>query len=272
ILFDSAWVGYEQFIPMMQDCSPLMLTLGPDDPGIFVTQSVHKQQAGFSQTSQIHKKDSHIEGQKRFCDHRRLNNAYMIHASTSPFYPMFAALDVNAQMHACPAGKRLWRDCVAHGVDARKLLLKTCRQIRPFVPQQVDGRPWADHPTEQIVDDLRFFRFHPADTWHGFDGYADDQYFVDPCKLLLTTPGIDRDTHEYAAFGAPAPILARYLREHGVVPEKADLYTILFLLTPSESFGKLQHLVAHLAQFERHLDQDTPLREAIPSLCEAYPE
>nr|WP_217443765.1 ornithine decarboxylase [Burkholderia cepacia] len=272
ILFDSAWVGYEQFIPMMQDCSPLMLALGPDDPGIFVTQSVHKQQAGFSQTSQIHKKDSHIEGQKRFCDHRRFNNAYMIHASTSPFYPMFAALDVNAQMHAGPAGKRLWRDCVAHGVDARKLLLKTCRQIRPFVPQNVDGRPWADYPTEQIVDDLRFFRFHPADTWHGFEGYADDQYFVDPCKLLLTTPGIDRDTHEYAPFGAPAPILARYLREHGVVPEKADLYTILFLLTPSESFGKLQHLVAHLAQFERHLDQDTPLREAIPSLCEAYPE
>lgn len=56
ILFDSAWVGYEQFIPMMADCSPLLLELTPDDPGIFVTQSVHKQQAGFSQTSQIHKK------------------------------------------------------------------------------------------------------------------------------------------------------------------------------------------------------------------------
>ncbi len=41
ILFDSAWVGYEQFIPMMADCSPLLLELTPDDPGIFVTQSVH---------------------------------------------------------------------------------------------------------------------------------------------------------------------------------------------------------------------------------------
>lgn len=47
ILFDSAWVGYEQFIPMMKDCSPLLLELGPDDPGILVTQSVHKQMAGF---------------------------------------------------------------------------------------------------------------------------------------------------------------------------------------------------------------------------------
>lgn len=58
ILFDSAWVGYEQFIPMMKDSSPLLLELNEQDPGIFVTQSVHKQQAGFSQASQIHKKIS----------------------------------------------------------------------------------------------------------------------------------------------------------------------------------------------------------------------
>lgn len=56
ILFDSAWVGYEQFIPMMKECSPLLLELNEDDPGIIVTQSVHKQQAGFSQASQIHKR------------------------------------------------------------------------------------------------------------------------------------------------------------------------------------------------------------------------
>ena len=29
IVFDSAWVGYEQFIPMMKDSSPLLLDLGP---------------------------------------------------------------------------------------------------------------------------------------------------------------------------------------------------------------------------------------------------
>ena len=100
ILFDSAWVGYEQFIPMMKDCSPLLLELNENDPGILVTQSVHKQQAGFSQTSQIHKKDRHIKGQPRYVNHKRLNNAFMLHASTSPFYPLFAALDVNAKMHA----------------------------------------------------------------------------------------------------------------------------------------------------------------------------
>lgn len=112
ILFDSAWVGYEQFIPMMADSSPLLLELNENDPGIFVTQSVHKQQAGFSQTSQIHKKDNHIRGQARFCPHKRLNNAFMLHASTSPFYPLFAALDVNAKIHEGESGRRLWAECV----------------------------------------------------------------------------------------------------------------------------------------------------------------
>ncbi|MDU1773186.1 MAG: ornithine decarboxylase, partial [Dialister micraerophilus] len=89
IFFDSAWVGYEQFIPMMRDCSPLLLDLKPTDPGIIVSQSVHKQQAGFSMASQIHKKDSHIKGQKRYLPHKRLNSSFMIHSSTSPFYQIF---------------------------------------------------------------------------------------------------------------------------------------------------------------------------------------
>lgn len=85
ILFDSAWVGYEQFIPMMAPCSPLLLTLNENDPGILVTQSVHKQQAGFSQTSQIHKKDSHIKGQPRYVPHKRMNNAFMSTPPPAPF-------------------------------------------------------------------------------------------------------------------------------------------------------------------------------------------
>jgi hypothetical protein len=60
----------------------------------------------------------------------------------------------------------------------------------------VAGRPWQDHPTHAIASELRFFSFEPGAKWHGFEGYAREQYFVDPCKLLLTTPGID-ETGEY---------------------------------------------------------------------------
>jgi len=271
ILFDSAWVGYEQFIPMMADSSPLLLELNENDPGIFVTQSVHKQQAGFSQTSQIHKKDNHIRGQARFCPHKRLNNAFMLHASTSPFYPLFAALDVNAKMHEGESGRRLWAECVALGIEARKAIIANCKMIRPFIPPEVGGRPWQDHPTHAIASELRFFSFEPGAKWHGFEGYASEQYFVDPCKLLLTTPGIDAQTGAYTDFGIPATILAHYLRENGIVPEKCDLNSILFLLTPAESADKMAQLVAMLGQFEQHIEDDTPLADVLPTIWQKYP-
>ncbi|WP_039055372.1 ornithine decarboxylase [Enterobacter sp. Bisph1] len=271
ILFDSAWVGYEQFIPMMADCSPLLLDLNENDPGIFVTQSVHKQQAGFSQTSQIHKKDNHLRGQARFCPHKRLNNAFMLHASTSPFYPLFAALDVNAKIHEGESGRRLWAECVALGIEARKAIIANCKMIKPFVPPEIAGRPWQDHPTEVISRERRFFSFVPGDKWHGFEGYAPEQYFVDPCKLLLTTPGIDAETGEYTDFGIPATILAHYLRENGIVPEKCDLNSILFLLTPAESAEKMAQLVAMIAQFEQHIEDDTPLADVLPTIFNKYP-
>jgi len=266
ILFDSAWLGYEQFIPLMEGCSPLTLTLTENDPGIFVTQSVHKQLAGFSQTSQIHKKDNHIRGQRRFCPHKRLNNAFMLHASTSPFYPLFAALDINARMHQGEAGRRMWDECVTLGIEARKAILERCEMILPFVPETVDGQPWQAAPTETIARDLRYFSFEPQANWHGFAGYARDQYRVDPCKLLLTTPGIDAASGDYAGFGIPATILANYLRENGIVPEKCDLNSILFLLTPAESPEKMANLVAMLAQFEQHVKEDAPLAEVLPTI------
>ncbi|EPJ0595164.1 ornithine decarboxylase [Enterobacter roggenkampii] len=271
ILFDSAWVGYEQFIPMMAETSPLLLELNENDPGIFVTQSVHKQQAGFSQTSQIHKKDNHIRGQARFCPHKRLNNAFMLHASTSPFYPLFAALDVNAKIHEGESGRRLWAECVELGIEARKAIIANCHMIKPFIPPVVAGRPWQDHPTHAIASELRFFSFEPGAKWHGFAGYASEQYFVDPCKLLLTTPGIDAETGEYTDFGIPATILAHYLRENGIVPEKCDLNSILFLLTPAESSEKLAQLVAMLGQFEQHIEDDTPLADVLPTIFQKYP-
>ena len=246
IFFDSAWVGYEQFIPMMKDCSPLLLELGPNDPGVLVTQSVHKQQAGFSQTSQIHKKDKHVKGQDRYVNHKRLNNAFMMHASTSPFYPLFAALDVNAKMHEGEAGKKLWIDCVETVIDARKTVLKHCKYLRPLVPPVVHGKKWEDGDTKAMAQDVEYFAFEPNAKWHSFKGYGKGQYFIDPCKFQLITPGIDVETGEYEDFGIPANILANYLRENGIIPEKCDLNTILFLMTPAESKTKMDDLVAQL--------------------------
>ena len=272
IVFDSAWVGYEQFIPMMKDCSPLLLDLGPEDPGIFVSQSVHKQQAGFSMTSQIHKKDSHIKGQDRYVPHKRVNNAFMMHASTSPLYQLFAALDVNAKMHEGEGGKKLWVDAVKTVIETRKQVLRNCHYIRPLVPPMVHGKKWEDGNTEQMANDMDYWAFEPGAKWHGFDGYGKGQYFIDPMKLQFVTEGIDVEHGGYEKFGIPGNILANYLRENGIIPEKCDLNDILFLMTPAESATKMDDLVAKLIRFEQLIDEDAPMSEVLPSIYNAYEE
>lgn len=270
IFFDSAWVGYEQFIPMMKDASPLLLELGPDDPGIFVTQSVHKQQAGFSMTSQIHKKDAHIRGQQRYVPHKRMNNAYMMHASTSPFYQLFAALDMNARIHEGEGGKKLWKDALILGIELRKEIIKKCHYLKPFLPDIVGNRKWENADTAQIAADRRFWAFSPKAGWHGFKGYGENQYFLDPMKLMLITPGIDIPTGTYEDFGIPGTIVAEYLRENKIIPEKCDLNDILFLLTPAETEEKLHRLLEKLVQFETFIDQDAPMEKVLPQVYDAY--
>ena len=266
IFFDSAWVGYEQFIPMMKDCSPLLLELGPNDPGILVTQSVHKQQAGFSQTSQIHKKDKHIKGQDRYVDHKRFNNSFMMHASTSPFYPLFASLDVNAKIHEGELGKQLWRECIEVGIDARKSVLRRCKYLRPLVPPVVHGKKWEEGNTQEMANDVSYFAFEPNAKWHSFKGYGEGQYFIDPCKFQLITPGINVETGAYEDFGIHADILANYLRENRIIPEKCDLNTILFLMTPAESKAKMDALVDQLVRFEELIERNAPMEEVLPSI------
>lgn len=266
IFFDSAWVGYEQFIPMMKACSPLLLELGPNDPGILVTQSVHKQQAGFSQTSQIHKKDKHIKGQDRYVDHKRFNNSFMMHASTSPFYPLFASLDVNAKIHEGELGKQLWRECIELGIDARKSVLSHCKYLRPLVPPIVHGKKWEEGNTQEMANDVSYFAFEPNAKWHSFKGYGEGQYFIDPCKFQLITPGINVETGAYEDFGIHANILANYLRENRIIPEKCDLNTILFLMTPAESKAKMDALVDQLVRFEELIERNAPMEEVLPSI------
>jgi ornithine decarboxylase len=292
VLWDEAWIGYNAFHPIFKDHSPMRLEgLGPDMAGLFSTQSVHKQGSGFSQASQIHKRDNHIRGQRRYVEHRRFNESFLMNASTSPFYPLFASLDVNAKVHDGKAGEMLWDRCIGLGIEVRKKLrqfghyyAKTGRSRQeqwffdPFVPDVVtirnspftddvtDAR-WEDLPTDVIKSEQQCWTFDPKSAWHGYSGYAAGYAMVDPNKLTLLTPGIDRRTGEYLDFGVPATVLANFLREQHVVPEKCDLNSILFLMTPAEDESKLNTLVAKLAKFKDLWDKDVMLADVLPTLC-----
>ena len=297
VLWDEAWIGYNAFHPLFEDHSPMRIEkLGPEMPGLFSTQSVHKQGAGFSQASQIHKRDAHIRDQRRFIEHKRFNESFLMNASTSPFYPLFASLDVNAKIHEGTAGRMLWDRCIELGIETRKKLREFGRYYEkngrtdeerwffdPFVPDVVTIRgskiaeyatdtAWEDLPTDVIKREQQCWNFHPKSKWHGYSGYADGYAMVDPNKLAVLTPGLDRKTGEYLKFGVPATVVANYLREQRVVPEKCDLNSILFLMTPAEDESKLNTLIARLVKFKNLWDRDAALYEVLPTLYAAHSE
>ena len=129
--------------------------------------------------------------------------------------------------------------------------------------------PWESLPTDQIKREQQCWNFHPDASWHGYAGYSEGYAMVDPNKLALLTPGIDRKTGAYLDFGVPATVVANYLREQRVVAEKCDLNSILFLLTPAEDESKFNTLIAKLVKFKNLWDRDAPLREALPTVYEA---
>ena len=58
--------------------------------------------------------------------------------------------------------------------------------------EDVTDMPWQDLPTEVLQREQQCWTFHPKASWHGYAGYADGYTMVDPNKLTLLTPGIDR--------------------------------------------------------------------------------
>jgi len=292
ILFDEAWAGFLKFHPLFRGCYAMGLKdLDENSPGIISTQSTHKQLAGFSQASQIHFRDRHIKGQRRRVEHRRFNETFLLHASTSPFYPLFASLDVGAQMMRGRSGEVLWDDTIDLGIELRKKIRAIKREFgekekaparqwffEPFVPARVarpDGEglvAWEDLPTETIAASPQCWEFAPGEDWHGFRhvsrrGYA----MTDPNKLTLLTPGFDSNSGAYADYGIPAPVVAQFLRENRVVPEKNDLNSLLFLLTPGVESSKAGTLMSTLVAFKRRHDENALLDDVIPEFVQRRP-
>ena len=294
IVFDEAWAGFMKFHPLYAGRYAMSVEhLGPESPGIICTQSTHKQLASFSQASQIHVRDRHLRGQRRRVEHRRFNEMFLMHASTSPFYPLFASLDVGAQMMKGRSGMVLWDDTIRLGIELRKKLRATAREYRqretdperqwffdPFVPDMVpvslgaepaSPMAWEDVPTDLLASDPALWQLAPGAAWHGFRHVAPGYAMTDPNKLTLLTPGFDRATGQYAAHGIPAPILAVYLRENRIVPEKNDLNSLLFLLTPGVESSKAGNLLSALVFFKRLHDDNVPMEEVMPEFTTRRP-
>jgi ornithine decarboxylase len=260
VLFDAAWLGYESFIEQIAHTSPLHIPLSSDSPGIIVTQSVHKQMSGLSQTSQIHKKDSHIQFQQRYCSGSVFNSAFMLHSSTSPFYPLFMSLEVNAAIHANGNGQRIWSVAAYVAGEFKRQVERHCQIIKPYT-----GKLAAEDPNAQkaFPSTVHSECFRPV-TRH-INPIEDGLHYLDPCKVLLTTRANSAAT-DAGYVSMPASIVTSYLREMNFTPEKSDFYNFTLLISPSSESTQLTELMYALRRLECELVNGALVIDILPSL------
>lgn len=193
------------------------------------------------------------------------------------------------------SGEVLWDDTIRLGIELRKKIRAIraefeekekdplrCWFFDPFVPDSVSipdaARQGATHnvawervSTDQLARHAQFWELSPGAAWHGFAQTKAGFAITDPAKLTLLTPGFDRNTGAYEPHGVPAPIVAQYLRENRVVPEKNDLNSLLFLLTPGVESSKAGTLVSALVAFKRLHDDNAPLADVMPEFVMRRP-
>ncbi|MEU5186581.1 Orn/Lys/Arg decarboxylase N-terminal domain-containing protein [Streptomyces klenkii] len=280
--FDEAWFAYARFHPLY--AGRYGMAVGPDTfpeperPTVFSTQSTHKLLAALSQSAMVHVKPA----PRAPVEHERFNEAFMMHGTTSPLYPMIASLDVAAAMMDGPQGRWLIDEAVAEAVRFRQTVVRTGRRIaaagdRPdwffgvWQPATVtdpatgDPVPFADAPAELLRSEPSCWQLEPGAEWHGFAGLTEGYCLLDPVKVTLTCPGIDA-TGRMSGWGIPARVLTAYLATRSIVVEKTDSYTTLILFSMGITKGKWGTLMDALMDFKALYDEDAPLERVLPGL------
>ncbi|MEV4399697.1 Orn/Lys/Arg decarboxylase N-terminal domain-containing protein [Nonomuraea sp. NPDC049607] len=278
--FDEAWFAYGRFNPLYARRYAMSVderTLpGPERPTVFATQSTHKLLAALSQSAMLHVRPS----PRAPVDYDAFNETYLMHASTSPLYPMIASLDVAAAMMDGPSGAFLTGEAIVEAVRFRQAMTRLAARVREdgrrpewffglWQPSSViDPRtgtavPFADADPALLCAEPRCWVLEPGAAWHGFDGMTDSYAMLDPVKVTITCPGADaaRGTLEW---GIPAKVVAAYLQRRGIVVEKTGDHTLLVLFSMGITKGKWGTLIDALTDFKNAYDDDKPLADVLP--------
>ena len=287
IHFDEAWFAYARFNPLYAGRYGMYREPGDDSgPTVLTTQSTHKLLAALSQASMIH-----VRQGRKPVDRDRFNEAFMMHASTSPQYAIIASNDVSTAMMDGPSGLSLTQESIQEAIAFRKTTVRVGREIvargeagsrgpwwfgvwqpdtivDPLSGEQCDFSAVSD---EVLGREPRCWTLAPGADWHGFNDLADGYCMLDPIKVTLLTPGIDsRGT--MATWGIPAELVSRFLGTRGIVVEKTGDYTLLFLFSIGITRGKWGTLVDALFDFKSLYDEDASLRDVFPDLVRAHGE
>lgn len=281
IHFDEAWYGYARFHPIYAGRFAMRgdaKNHPADAPTIFATHSTHKLLAALSQASFIHVRDG-----RNSIDHARFNESFMMHGSTSPFYPIIASNDVSASMMEGKGGEVLVEESIREAIAFRQMVTRLWRQHEDsgdwffqtwnpthiHNPQTGKQEAFETACPDLLVNEPSCWVLHPGEAWHGFD-LEEDYCMLDPIKVSVITPGVNPDG-SIAEMGFPATLLTAYLDARGIVVEKTSDYAILFLFSLGITNAKWSTLVHSMLAFKRDYDANKPLAECIPSVAAFYP-
>jgi arginine/lysine/ornithine decarboxylase len=122
------------------------------------------------------------------------------------------------------------------------------------------------------VKDSNCWVLHPGEKWHGFGNLFEDGYcMLDPIKVSVVTPGVATDG-SFEKPCIPAKLVTAYLDHRGIVVEKTNDFTILFLFSIGITKGKWVTLVNALLKFKDDYDNNAPLDEVLPELVKTHPD
>ncbi len=220
IHFDEAWYAYAKFHEIYHGRFAMGVPDDmPDRPTIFAVQSTHKMLAAFSMASMVHVKLS----PRAPLDFDQFNESFMMHGTTSPFYPLIASLDVAAAMMDEPAGPTLMSETLQDAISFRKAMSSIAHRLRAaeqgwffrlyqpeYVFDPLDGKTYL---LEEAADGLLTNRssawtLKTGEEWHGYqdEDIADDYCMLDPTKVTILTPGVNSQG-VVSDWGIPAAIL-----------------------------------------------------------------
>jgi len=259
LLFDEAWYAYGAFHPFYEHRYAMSPSPKRRLP-IFASQSTHKLLLAFSQGSMLHFR----QGNEKL-DLQGLIEANLMHASTSPFYPLFASLDVNTQ---------IMKD---NGYDLLNKALGTALRFRRAVSRAYkryakNGEWWFRvwQPDQKMELDPEDWKLKPGDNWIGMEIKSQDDYILDPLKITLLTPGVREDA-SMTEEGVPACIVAKYLQARGIIVEKTGFYNLLFLFAPGVSTERSAELLRVLHDFKWEYTDNAPVKKWFPEIYRQYP-
>jgi len=279
IHFDEAWYAYARFNPIYKGRHAMHGDPADHEgPTIFATHSTHKLLAALSQASLLHIRDGRSP-----IPHSRFNESYMLHASTSPLYPIIVSNDITAAMMDGPGGAALTTESIDEAVAFRQTMGRANRQFaakkewffKTWNAETIKGKGgkrvrFEDASPVQLATDPDCWVLHPGENWHGFGDLEDGYCMLDPIKVSIVAPGV-ADKGGLEKTGIPATLVTGYLHYRGVEVEKTTDFTILVLFSIGITKGKWGTLLNALLEFKKDYDNNTPLEQVLPHLTSSYP-